>query len=145
MSALVALVLLPSIVPDLFGLGCLHHLGHGGSDGHEHVAAHGVPGDAAGPDRQHGHRSEGSASPFAPAGTHGAMPAREGHPSGSAPPCTCVGSCPTSTGPAAPATELAASLTPAGIWSRTNEPSFDQAPVLRAAYILPFANAPPLS
>ena len=57
MSAVVALALLPSVAPDLFDLGCPHHLGHADAEGHAHHAGH-----------------PGPAMDHAPAGGHFAPP-----------------------------------------------------------------------
>ncbi|MYG35802.1 MAG: hypothetical protein F4205_09930, partial [Gemmatimonadetes bacterium] len=73
-SAVVALVLLPSIAPDLFDLGCPHHLGHADAEEHAHEAVH------------HG----GAAADHASAGEH--IPAlaasHDAHDGTLPPPCT---------------------------------------------------------
>lgn len=129
-SAVVALVLLPSMAPDLFDLGCPHHLGHADAEEHAHQAAH--HGTAA------DHAGDGEHTP-ALAGGHDA------HDGTLPPPCTCVGSCPTSAGPSAPSG--AAAIAPAlrATVSTRTVPALDRAPARRAPYTLPFANGPPLA
>ena len=122
MSAVVALVLLPSLASDLLGLGCPHHI--------EHEAAH--PGAAAGDEPGAGHRA-------AHAGGHdageGALP----------PPCTCVGNCPTSAGPSALLGRAATAAVLRATVFTPSAPAAQRVAVPRAPYALPFANGPPLA
>lgn len=130
MSAVVALVLLPSIAPDLFDLGCPHHVGHKHAEGHTREANHhGASAHHAGAGAHpraadYGHHSH-----------HGTVP----------PPCTCVGSCPTSAGPSTPAGPVAIAPAFQATVSAGTTAAHDRAPTRRAPYTLPFANGPPLA
>lgn len=130
MSAVVALVLLPSIAPDLLDLACPHHFGHADAEGHSPEAEH-----------------HGGAAHHAPAGDHyeSLADGHGAHDGTLPPPCTCVGSCPTSAGPSAPSG--AAAIAPAlrATVSTRTVPAQERAAVRRAPYTLPFANAPPLA
>ena len=129
-SAVVALVLLPSIAPDLFDLGCPHHLGHADAEEHAHEAVH-----------------HGAAADHTSAGEH--IPALAASPDAQdgslPPPCTCVGSCPTSAGPSVPAGPAATTPAIQATVSARATPTLDRAPARRAPYTLPFANGPPLA
>ena len=130
MSAVVALVLLPSIAPDLLDLGCPHHLGHADAEGHAHEADH-----------------HGAPAHHAPAGDHLAVLAG-GHGADDGtlpPPCTCVGSCPTSAGPSAPSGPAATAPAFRATVSTRTIPTFERVAAPRAPYTLPFANGPPLA
>lgn len=144
MSAVVTLVLLPSMAPDLFDLGCPHHLGHADAEGHARDADHhGPSGDHAGPGAEH-HRP---GADYAPAGEHFAARAggHDAHDGTLPPPCTCVGSCPTSAGPSAPSNPAATGPAFRATVSARTIPALERVPNRRAPYTLPFANAPPLA
>ena len=130
MSAVVALVLLPSIAPDLFDLGCPHHLGHADAEGHAHEPVH-----------------HGAAADHASAGDHLAALAggHDARDESLPPPCTCVGSCPTSAGPSAPSGPAATAPAFQATVSAGTTPARDRTPTRRAPYTLPFANGPPLA
>ncbi len=130
MSAVVTLVLLPSMAPDLFDLGCPHHLGHVDAEGHAHDADHARPG-----------------ADHASAGGHFAALAggHDAHDGTLPPPCTCVGSCPTSAGPSAPSNPAATGPAFRATVSARTIPALERVPNRRAPYTLPFANAPPLA
>lgn len=137
MSAVVALVLLPSIAPDLFDLGCPHHIGHADAEGHARDADH------------HGHDADhhGPIADHAPAREH--LAARAGgydaHDGTLPPPCTCVGSCPTSSGPSAPSSPVATAPAFRAAVSSRATPTLERVADRRAPYTLPFANGPPLA
>ena len=136
-SALVALVLLPSIAPGLFGRECPHHLGHGAASGGSAVAAEHAGGLA-------GHAGHAHAPQDHAPGTwvHGnAAPGHHDTP----PPCDCVGSCPTSSGPAAPTAPPPVALATAATTPAPATPTVRRLAPRRAPYTLPFANAPPLT
>lgn len=154
-SAVVALVLVPSIAPELFGQGCPHHLGHGagghgaagiervhGAGGHSDAADHPAADGDSGPGHHSHtathpttHPAQPTHPPTAPAHVHVHVP----------PPCTCVGSCPTSSGPAAPTAPPPVTLAPTATTPARNTTPAPQPTPRRAPYTLPFANAPPLT
>ena len=129
MSAVVALMLLPSMAPDLFDLGCPHHLGHTDAEGHAHDADH------TGPGANH------------LAGKHFAARAggHDAHDGTLPPPCTCVGSCQTSSGPSAPSGPAATAPAFRATVSARARPALERVADRRAPYTLPFANGPPLT
>lgn len=145
-SAVVALVLLPSIAPGLFGRECPHHLGHGGghAGGAGHAGHTGLTGHAG-----HAHAPQADVPQVHPTGTHApgtgvhgdAEPGHDDVP----PPCTCVGSCPTSSGPATPTAPPPVALAAAATTAAPATPSARRPAPRRAPYTLPFANAPPLT
>ena len=130
MSAVVALVLPPSIAPDLLDLGCPHHIGHSDGQGHVHEEFH--HGAAA----HHAGSSEHLGTLAGGLDAHGGtLP----------PPCTCVGSCPTSAGPSAPSGPAATAPAVHATVSTRTTPTLDRVAARRAPYVLPFANGPPLA
>lgn len=151
-GALVLLALVPSFAPDTWGLSCLHHASHGEPD--EHQPPETRDHDAASPGHEPGHYAVGGAgSPGTRDPDFGAVPAHLAEASGhgsdhhdpQAPPCTCAGECSTSTGQSAPVQTRVFGLPPAypeaARWSR----AVDAPAAERTPYLLPFANAPPLS
>ncbi len=137
-SALVALVLLPSIAPDALGRGCPHHLGHeaGGGGGVAGEHGHGSNAHANDAHRNDLHSHAPGTGTHRDAGTgHDDVP----------PPCTCVGSCPTSSGPAAPTAPPPVALATATTSTAPTTLAARQPSPRRAPYTLPLANAPPLT
>ena len=151
MSAVVGLALLPSIAPDLFDLGCPHHLGHADAEGHARDA--GYPGSGADhPGSGAGHPGPGADHPgpgadHAPAWDHLAAlsSGHDAHDGTLPPPCTCIGSCPTSSGPSAPSGPAAIAPAFRATVSTRTTPTLERVAARRAPYTLPFANAPPLA
>ena len=146
-SAVVALVLLPSIAPSLFGRECPHHLGHGAVSGGSAVAAEHAGGLAghvghAHPPQAHANDAHAHQDHAPGTGVHG--DAGSSH-HDTPPPCDCVGSCPTSSGPATPTAPLPGALATAATTPAPATPSARQPTPRRAPYTLPFANAPPLT
>ena len=137
MSAVVALVVLPSMAPDLLGLGCPQHLGHAVGEGHPHEAdRHGAVANHHGPVAHH----DGASEPLAtlPGG-------HDAHDDTLPPPCTCVGSCPTSAGPPAPSDPAATAPAFHATVSTRTTATPERVAARRAPYTLPFATAPPLA
>ena len=149
-GALVLLALLPSFAPDTWGLSCLHHSSHDTPGEHEPAATsedhsaspepgyHANAGADARGSRDHAPR---------PAPTHLAEAFDHGsrHHDPKAPPCTCAGECSTSAGPSSPVPTRVLGLPPAypesvRLSQASTTPATDRTP-----YLLPFANAPPLS
>jgi hypothetical protein len=135
-GGLLLLAMLPSFAPDTWGLSCLHHAPHDGAGEHQppetrehHAAASGHEPDAGTPSTH-----------LAEASDHGA-----GHHDPQAPPCTCAGECSTSTGPPAPTRTTVCGLPPVYPEAIRVSQASSAPPAERAPYLLPFANAPPLS
>ncbi|MYC99890.1 MAG: hypothetical protein F4X13_11580 [Gammaproteobacteria bacterium] len=151
-GALVLLALVPSFAPDTWGLSCLHHASHDVTGEHESPDAH--PHHPAAPEHERGHDAAAETDHRGGDHHHGRAIAAHagddfdhgpGHHDPEAPPCTCAGECPTSTGPSAPVHAGVSGLVPDWPqpvrWSRAiGAPATNRTP-----YLLPFANAPPLS
>lgn len=150
-GTLVLLALVPSFAPDTWGLSCVHHASHDAAG--EHESPEPRPHHPAAPEHERGHFAHGETD--ARSGDHhaGAVPAHAAeafdhgsrHHDPEAPPCTCAGECSTSTGPSAPVQARVFGLSPTWPepvrWSRAVlAPATSRTP-----YLLPFANAPPLS
>ena len=150
-GTLVLLALVPSFAPDTWGLSCLHHASHDASG--EHESPEPGPHHPAALEHDRGHFAAAETDARRSdqrAGTIPAHPAEafdhgSGHHDPEAPPCTCAGECSTSTGPTAPVQARVFGLVPIWPeplrWSRAvRAPATNRTP-----YLLPFANAPPLS
>ena len=150
-GTLVLLALVPSFAPDTWGLSCIHHASHEAAD--EHESAEPRPHHAAAPAHERGHHA--AEAKEAPGRGHhpGAAPAYRaqasdhgsGHHDPEAPPCTCAGECSTSAGPPSPVPAGVFELPPAYPESRRLSRASGAPAADRTPYILPFANAPPLS
>ena len=144
-AAAMAVVVLPSMAPDTFGLACPHHVGHG--DSHGAPGAWDVGGTPAGhvPSAPpvHGDPAHGHATPDP--STAVAIPATGDASHGAdapAPPCTCLGTC-TVSGSATVASR-APTLPPLRITVRTADvPVPESRLATPVPFTLPLANAPP--
>lgn len=130
-GAVAALVLLPSLAPDTFGLSCPHH----GGDHATHEANAPTGESHSSPSGHHGHPTP--EQPAAPSGGHGPASAPP------APPCTCAGTCPVS-----PTVTLAARPAPspvptAFVGSKLAATTPGHIPVA-PRHFQPLANGPPL-
>lgn len=151
-GTLVLLALVPSFAPDTWGLSCLHHASHDAT--REHEPPDPRPHHPATPAHERGHAAAAETDARGSDHHGGAVAAHAGnafdhgpghHHDPEAPPCTCAGECPTSTGPSAPVQARVFGLVPDWPepvqWSRAvRAPASNRTP-----YLLPFANAPPLS
>lgn len=92
-SLLTALLLFPSLAPDVFGVACPHHAGHQGHDSRSMAQASG----GAPPTPHASPTHDRDVRPTHHAGS------RSNRPDHGPEPCTCVGRCPVAEGPSAPA------------------------------------------
>ena len=159
LTGVVALVVLPSMAPDVFGIACPHHGGeHHGSSGVREAsspegtgsARHTESGEATDPGL--GERTGSSHPAGSPAHTgspahHAPAPdpastTHTGFPSGGAPPCTCAGECPLSGGTAVSvAVEREAEPVSVVVVRRVRQRPAPHVPA--PPFFLPFATAPP--
>lgn len=129
LSLLVLFVLSPTLAPWLPGLGCPHHDGAAAS----HASHHGAPSADGGMDG-HGAGTAGLPSSDHHSG-HGAAP----------PPCDCLGKCPTSVGPVQPSAHQAEPFARSAVQTVSRRDPASRTSRIRAPYLLPFPNGPPLS
>lgn len=155
-AAVVAMVLVPSLAPDTFGLACPHHAGHGGDHGGDEahntrqpMAQGGSLGMGAAPAMSgHGGHSP-QLAPRLDDASHGAdshdlVSQAADSPDAGPPPCTCAGQCPVSGAPPAPGAGVRV-VAEAALESISTE--VEPAPLLSTPtpFVLPFATAPPIA
>lgn len=145
LSAWVALMVLPSLAPDLFGLPCPHHAGShvDGSASHAAPAPGGHDaGDPSAPDGPAPAKTPHAPAPATPVSgerTPAPVPSGAGHGA----PCTCAGNCPVSGG-----------ITLSGVYPRpipvasaarlrATDPAAAHALPSAPAHFLPFSIGPP--
>jgi len=130
-SAIVALAIVPSMVPDAFAVACPHHISHGSP---EAPAPDGVDHGKTG-------HHEASETPTQDGVDHG----KTGHGERGAP-CTCLGRCPVSQAPSSPSPPPATTApdreatVEASLLREVVEPL-----VGTPAYLHPPANGPPVT
>lgn len=129
LNLLVLFVLSPTLAPWLPGLGCPHH--DGTATGH---ASHNGAQHASGGTDVHG------------SGTT-AIPSSDHHPGPRAapPPCDCRGKCPTSAGPVYPSAHQAEPFAHPAVRTVSRRDPAARSSRVRAPYLLPFPNGPPIS
>lgn len=128
LSLLVVFVLSPTLAPWLPDLGCPHHDGLAAG----HASHHGAPHAGGGTD---GHG----------AGAAG-LPSSDHHsgPRAAPPPCDCLGKCPTSAGPVQPSAHQAEPFAHSAVRTVFRRDPTSRTSRIRAPYLLPFPNGPPL-
>jgi len=138
---LLAVALLPLLVPEAWGAGCPHHATFRGGHAGDHdspTQQHGQHGGKALASQDAGHRSHAGHE----SDNHRSD---DGSERSDSVPCDCAGGCPASSVLSVLQPDASLALAQSGAGFSSPEHSEDVLVTPRSPYVLPFANAPPFS